>query len=98
VTVSTTVAIRLYIEGHLCDETQAPLGGGDTRALIGQLGLRHAEMVNAAASEGLAWLIEFVFPDGDHVRWGTDSSGMVEPMPIDDLAAALERRYGAPES
>ena len=51
-------------------------------------------MVSAAASEGLEWMIEFKFPDGDHVRWGTDAGGMVEPLPVADLEAALSRRYG----
>ena len=90
--MSTTVRVRLFVEGHLCDEVDLELGG-TSDGVLGQLGARHGEMVMAAASEGLAWMVEFRFPDGDHVRWGTDANGMVEPVPIDDLRAALERRY-----
>jgi hypothetical protein len=90
--VSTTVLVRLFIEGKLCDETSLELGA-EMDDLLGEVGRRHGDMASAAASEGLAWMIEFVFPDGDHVRWGTDPDGMVLPVPIADLEAALLRRY-----
>jgi hypothetical protein len=90
--VSTTVRVRLFISGKLCDEVNLDLGAGQ-HEILGEVGLRHANMVTAAASEGLEWMTEFLFPDGDHVRWGTDAGGMVQPIPIDDLAAALRRRY-----
>jgi hypothetical protein len=88
----THVTVRLFIAGKLCDEDDLPIGAGRFD-LLEESALRHREMVTAAMSEGLTWMVEIVFPDGDHVRWGTDENGMVQPIPVDDLEAALSRRY-----
>ena len=85
VVVSTTVRVRLFIAGKLCDEVDLELGAGQYE-ILGEIGTRHANMVSAAVSEGLDYMIEFTFPDGDHVRWGTDAGGMVTPLPVEDLS------------
>lgn len=88
--VSAIVTVRLYLAGELVDELTFPIGVG-TRDLIGDLGASHAERV--AAADGSPWMVELVFPDGDHVRFGTDHAGMVEPMPValDRIIEAIER-------
>jgi hypothetical protein len=86
------VRVRLFIAGAVVDEISFPVGVG-TRDLIGELGARHGELV--AAHEGAPYLVEFKFPDGDHVRFGTDAEGMVEPFPValEHLTDAIARRY-----
>jgi hypothetical protein len=91
--VSADVTIRLYVEGVLVDE-QAIVAGVGARALIGELGALHGQAAAAAVDAGRPYLVEFVFADGEHVRWGTDELGMVEPVPVEDLAAALDRVLG----
>jgi hypothetical protein len=86
--VSAEVRIRLFIAGTLIDDQRVVLGAG-ARELIGELGAMHGEQVAAAGA--VPYMVEIVFPDGDHVRWGTDERGMVMPIPVDDLAAALAR-------
>jgi hypothetical protein len=86
-----TVEVRVYVAGRLLERDEMTIGGGDLE-VIGALGHRHAHICRTAESEGLAWLIEVVFDDGEHVRWGTDAAGMVEPVPVDDIAEALLRR------
>jgi hypothetical protein len=91
--VAAEVTIRLYIAGELVDE-QAIVAGVGARDLIGELGAIHGRQTAAAVEAGRSYLVEFVFADGEHVRWGTDAAGMVEPIPVDDLAAALDRLLG----
>jgi hypothetical protein len=88
----TVVTVRLYLAGTLADETSIRIGAG-ARDAIGDLGAYHGEMARVADEQGVPYMIELVFPDGEHVRWGTDASGMVIPFPIGDLAAALARLY-----
>lgn len=86
----TIVIMRLYLGGKMADETSVQLGVG-AREAIGDVGEYHGEMARCATEEGLPWMVEIVFPDGEHVRWGTDSDGMVEPMPVTQLAELLKR-------
>jgi hypothetical protein len=86
----TAIRIRLWVEGVLLDDQRVVLGVG-ARDLIGELGAVHADACRGA----MAYMVEFVFPDGDHIRWGTDVRGMVTPIPVDDLAAAIARHIDA---
>jgi hypothetical protein len=86
--VSAPVTIRLYLDGQLVDDQTVQVdaeGAGDVLAYIGGL---HGAFVEEA---GVPYMVEFVFPDGEHVRWGTDAGGMVLPIPVDNLAEALRR-------
>lgn len=91
--MSVVVVARLYLAGMLHDESSIELVAEGDLHVIGEIGARHSQMVTAADSEGIGWMVELIFPDGDHVRWGTDADGMVQPIPVDDLVAALNRRY-----
>jgi hypothetical protein len=88
------VRIRIYVAGLVADETTMPLGVG-TRDLIGDLATQHAVIARQADQAGKRWLIEFRFPDGDHVRWGNDPDGMVEPIEVvnDRLLDAIMRYH-----
>jgi hypothetical protein len=90
--MTAMVTICLYINGKQIDRVPVKAGAG-ARALIGDLGAQHGELAQAADEAGVPWLIEFRFSDGEHVRWGTDSDGMVMPMPVEDLEAALLRLH-----
>ena len=82
---------RVFVAGALVDEVTALIGAGD---LLDMLGERHG-LLCAAADAGDPWMIEVRFPDGEHVRWGTDSDGMV--LPIDVTMGQLEEmlaKYG----
>jgi hypothetical protein len=84
--------IRLRVDGVLVDEQPVQLGAG-ARGLIGVLGADHGARCAAADAAGQPWSIEIEFADGEHVRWGTDGRGMVDPVPVRDLAAAIERQW-----
>lgn len=92
------VKFRLYVAGAMVDEVAVILGAG-SRELIGAMGQIHGAIVEQAAARGDPWLIEIVFPDGDHVRWGTDADGMVEPLPVAlaELTVYFAERYGESE-
>jgi hypothetical protein len=41
-------------------------------------------------------MVEMVFPDGEHVRWGSDPGGMVEPIWVEgsELPDTVARQRG----
>jgi hypothetical protein len=86
--VSGAVTVRLYLGGQLVDEQEVHVGADGASDVLAYLGELHGGFVEAAA---VPYMVEFVFPDGQHVRWGTDTDGMVLPIPVDDLAEALRR-------
>jgi hypothetical protein len=90
--MTVMVHIRLYINGKCIEDVPVKAGAG-ARALIGDLGAEHGALARAADESGVPWQIEFAFADGEHVRWGTDENGMVMPVPVEDLEAALLRRF-----
>jgi hypothetical protein len=110
-TAESWVKVRLWLgsgdfpDRWLYDETRidpdAPDHGLERLAVV------HANVVNLTAAENykkgrgpLPYTVEFVFPDGEHVRFGTDPTIMVEPdyFPPDQLMAKLadlmRRRHG----
>lgn len=89
--MSENVTIRLYLDSVLKDEREFPFGD---REGIAQMAEVHATAI-AATEDGVPFMIEFIFPDGEHVRWGTDAGGMVDPrsLPIWQLRDALTRLH-----
>lgn len=57
-----------------------------------------AQLCAEASNAGLAWMVEIRFNDGDHVRFGTDRAGMIEPLDlvngVDSMMEILHRRWG----
>jgi hypothetical protein len=87
--MSADVVVRLYLNGELADEQQFPFGAGrEPGEELAELAARHGTLCRDVGS----WMIEFAFPDGQHIRWGTDADGMVQPVPVDDLFLALARQ------
>lgn len=74
------VRIRVHVAGVLVDEqtmdADAPQG------VIEELGVAHGCAVQLAEAANAKWLIEFRFWDGEHVRFGTDPAGCVEPIEV----------------
>lgn len=90
----STVTIRMLVAGVVVDEVAVPLGVG-TRDLIGVLGASHGAIAQQAYERGQTWMIEIVWPDGEHLRWGTDPDPMVLPVEVamERLARLLMERY-----
>lgn len=70
---------RVYLAGELAEEAWPAAEGAEA------LGVRHAELTEQATADGTPWLVE-VFcpdcpPDAAYYRWGTDTAGMVTPIP-----------------
>jgi hypothetical protein len=86
--------IRIYVDGRIVDDTDVVLGVG-ARDLIGVLGARHGAIAQEAEKSGRRWMIEIVWPDGEHLRWGTDPDPMVLPLEVGlaDLAARIADLY-----
>jgi hypothetical protein len=82
--------LRLYIAGRLVDEATVLEDG------VEEVAARHVEMAEAAEKAGQRFMVEVVFADGEHVRWGTDPGGMVEPTPTEDVGDSLRRRFEQP--
>lgn len=82
--------IRLWVDGRVVDQVTV-LGDEE----VDQSGSRHGELADAAEDRGLTWMVEIEFPDGEHVRWGTDSRAMVDPVPAEpDMVEQLARARG----
>lgn len=90
----TIVRIRILVEGKTVDDSRVMIGVG-ARDLIGVLGARHGDLAAAADRSGKAWMVEIVWPDGEHLRWGTDPDPMVLPleMGVRELARRLMELY-----
>jgi hypothetical protein len=87
------VQVRLYVAGVLVDDVPVMVTG-HMGPLLGSLGDQHATRCRAASDAGLPWMIELAFPDGDHVRWGTDADGMVQPIEatLDQLERVMRQQ------
>lgn len=82
------VTVRLYLNGEVADERLFPFGAGrNPGEELAEMAKRHGTLCRDTDT----WMIEFVFSDGQHIRWGTDPDGMVMPVPVDDLFEALAR-------
>jgi hypothetical protein len=92
---SVWVRVRLYVGGEVVDDATLVIGSRE-RALdaFAVLGERHGKHLGAAVEADATYMVDFEFSDGEHVRWGTDAEGMVEPVPVDDVMAAIEARFG----
>jgi hypothetical protein len=96
------VRIRVLVDGVVVEDNPVRVGGA-SRALIGELGAQHGEIAARAEAAGLPYLIEIEFPDGQRIRWGTDTAPMIRPMPVRmdellDVAHDLIDRFEDPES
>jgi hypothetical protein len=76
------IVFRVFVAGDLEDERRLDLSMDMERMAheIGLIGGMHVAICGMADDEGLTYLVEVEFPDGEHVRWGTDPLGMVMPM------------------
>jgi hypothetical protein len=91
---SVWARVRLYIAGEVVDDATLVIGSPERVAdVFAVLGERHGQYAAAAADAGASYMVDFEFADGEHVRWGTDPDGMVEPVPVDDVLAAIEARW-----
>ena len=77
--------VRLWIGGEKVADAQLDEGN------VELLREEHLEMVARADAAGLDWLVDIEDPDADpeeaHVRFGTDTKGMVDPRGPFDLDA-----------
>jgi hypothetical protein len=94
VKVEPSLWVRIYVEGRrVVDEAI-------TMADLASIGERHLGVVQAAEDRGQRWLVEVVDPDAPadqaHLRFGSDTAGMVAPIPVDldQRSAELQRRGG----
>jgi len=76
------IVFRVYVAGEKIDEraldlSADPLAMMRDTSMIGNL---QVAICQRAEDQGLTYLVEVEFPDGEHVRWGTDPLGMVMPM------------------
>jgi hypothetical protein len=82
-----TIRFRMWVSGELvCDDMVVMRGvaaAGAAGSLFGQL---HAAIAHEADVAGDKWLVELHDPDappGDcNIRFGTDTDGMVLPVPM----------------
>lgn len=80
---------RVYIGGELADEhwldALAPGAAGQMAAVRA----RHLALTEDAAEAGEPWLVEVFDPgeagDRAYIRLGTDTEGMLDPLPLEDL-------------
>jgi hypothetical protein len=92
------VRFRVWVDGELADETTIVLGTHDEH--IEAIAARQAELCNSAEEAGQRYLVEVKFWDGEHVRWGTDTDGMVVPVEVGlmNLLDAIAARWDLPAS
>lgn len=86
-----TTTVRLYVAGRMVDEATVANDDELTAA-----GTRQGEACLEAEQRGQRWMVEMVFPDGEHVRWGSDPGGMVEPIWVEgsELPDTVARQRG----
>lgn len=74
--------VRVWIDKQLV-VTEDVGAEGEWAHVVG----RHIEMIGAADRDGKVWLIECELhdfpPDERFLRFGTDTGGIVDPIPID---------------
>jgi hypothetical protein len=88
---------RVYVRGQLTAEDRIPDDVDEATGdrLVHELALYHGEMCEAAGQFGARWLVDIEFSDGEHVRFGTDATGMVWPELVarERLAEKLAERW-----
>jgi hypothetical protein len=88
--------VRLYIDGRLVDDVTVAAGRNAEDDAIPVIAALHGRRCQAAEAAGSTYMVEFIFDDGEHVRFGTDVDGMVVPAEVglDRLAKAVVERLG----
>jgi hypothetical protein len=76
------VDFRVYVGGALVDSVRITFDDDDTWGRMVEHAARQADLCHAAGVRGVPWMVEVIFWDGEHVRWGTDVDGMVVPVEI----------------
>lgn len=86
------VRFRVWVGGVEADDVTIIMLGPDDSA-IAEVASQQADICIQAEANGQRYLVDISFPDGEHVRWGTDFDGMVMPMEValENLANILAR-------
>jgi hypothetical protein len=89
--VGESASFLFYIDGVVAMRDKVTGLNG-----IDEISTVHSWLVDQCEAHGRKWMVEIVFADGEHVRWGTDRDGMVWPMQggLEQLAEMLARRWG----
>jgi hypothetical protein len=85
---------NFWVDGEII-QTDTEAGEED----IERISAHHRMLADAHDALGQSWMVEVVFPDGEHVRFGTEDDGMVDPIPVgsvENLKVALVERHTAP--
>jgi hypothetical protein len=64
---------------------------------MADLAARHSTITAEAMAVGGVFMVEIVFDDGEHVRWGTDQAAMVDPQEVGalgDMPRFIEKLRG----
>lgn len=90
VTDAPSAEFRFYIDGKLAGRDRV----GSGRSEVSLIAASHAALADDCETYGRKWMVEVVFSDGEHVRWGTDVDGMVVPVEVGlgELLQAVARR------
>lgn len=92
------VRFRIYVEGELVDEEKLVFTteASDRDTAVASAAERQMNLAREADAAGRPYLVEIIFWDGEHVRWGTDVDGMVVPVEVgvETLAEAIATRWG----
>ncbi|MCL2729318.1 MAG: hypothetical protein FWE15_04750 [Actinomycetia bacterium] len=85
--MSRGIRFRVYVDGDLAVEDWAfPATEEEAERAAGLLADRHASIAERAAAAGQTWLVELydpALPEAEaYVRFGSDVSGMVLPVPF----------------
>jgi hypothetical protein len=91
------VDFRVYVGGAQVDSVRITFDDDDAWGRMVEHAARQADLCHAAVVRGVPWMVEVVFWDGEHVRWGTDVDGMVVPveMGLSELIDVINRRRSA---
>lgn len=87
---------RLYVAGELVDEQWVDETEPGALAMAEKVArAQHDE----TRRRGKAWMVEVFNPDAAleraYLRFGTDTRGMLDPRPVDDLAGIADHLRGA---
>jgi hypothetical protein len=87
------VVFNIYVDGELVDSEEI-LSTAKPQELT-DLALRQSEICNRAQARDLKYMVDIVWWDGEHTRWGTDVDGVVVPVEVgvEGLAFAIERHF-----
>lgn len=78
--------LRFWTGGQLRDEVWLSADDTDAAALAEHVATHHAQLAHLAEAAGVPWLVEAFDPSAEegsaYVRYGTDTAGMVQPVPV----------------